>query len=76
MVEMGRGQKKRSGSRGTVRRIQSTAQARQDAWAETGLPNETFRLTLELDGLYGDLRDERKGNLGEPFKGSTSAVRS
>jgi len=73
-VEMGEAQKKhrrRSGSRGTTRRIQAAARERQAAWLETGHPLLTYRLTLELNRLYGDLRDERKGDPGEPYKGNT-----
>ncbi len=72
-----RGHSSRGGRRGrTVNAIHRTAQERQTAWAETDQPNLTFQLTSELDGLYGDLRDERKGDPGQPFRGVTSAVRS
>lgn len=65
--------RRRSGSRGTVRAIQRAARERQAAWSETERPNETFRLTRELDGLYGEHRDEQAGSLTDPyFKGDPS----
>lgn len=71
-LEMGKG-KKRSGSRGsgTTRQIQRTARERQEAWLETGRPNDTFRLTHELDVLYDEHRDEQAGTLVDPYFGRT-----
>lgn len=75
-VETGKAQRKRGrrGS-GTVQRIQDTARERQAAWTETDQANRTFRLTGELDGLYGVYRDEQTGTLTAPFYGTVSAVR-
>jgi hypothetical protein len=53
--------RKRSTGATTIRRIDARARERQAAWTETGQPNLTERLTRELDGLYGDYRDERVG---------------
>lgn len=63
--------RKRSGSRGTTRRIQRTAQARQGAWSEGGKPNVTQKLTGDLDVLYGEHRGEQAGTLTVPFRGRT-----
>ncbi len=72
-VEMVEGQsKRRSGSRGTVRRIQRAARERQAAWAETDQPTTTLRPTRELFGLYGEHRDEQAGTLTDPYHGRTS----
>jgi len=68
-VESGKGQKRRSGSRGTVRRIQKAARERQATWLETGQPNRTYRLTRELDKLYGEHRDEQAGTFNDPYRG-------
>lgn len=69
------GQKKRRGGnrgrRSVTREIQRTAHERQDAWLETGRPNDTFRLTQELDGLYDEHRDEQAGTLTDPYYGRT-----
>lgn len=67
--------RERRKERRLVEQINLTAHARQVAWAETDQPFLTGRLTVELDGLYGDLRDDRKGNPGAAFKGKTSGVR-
>lgn len=66
----------RTKSQDTLRRIQARARERQAAWAETGQPNTTERLTSELDGLYGDYRDENAGTLTDPFYGRTMGMRS
>lgn len=55
----------------TAERIQATARERQAAWLESGRPNETYRLTCELDGLYDEHRDEQAGTLTDPFYGKT-----
>lgn len=74
-VETQEAQKKgrRRGRRGggTVARIQRTACERQDAWREGDRPNDTFRLTRELDGLYDEHRDEQAGTLTDPYYGRT-----
>jgi hypothetical protein len=68
----GKGHSKRGGNRGrTTLVIHNTATKRQRAWTETAQPTTTLRLTRELDELFDELRDERKGNPGEPFKGRT-----
>jgi hypothetical protein len=41
--------------------IHGKARQRQRAWLETDQPFLTGRLTVELDDLYGDVRDERSG---------------
>lgn len=70
-----RGGNRGRGRRGIVRQIHAKSTERQAAWAETDQPNLTHQISVELDGLYGDLRDERKGDPGEPFRGRTSAVK-
>lgn len=73
-VETGKGHKRGARGRGRVARIQQAATERQDAWLESGRPLVTYQLTVELEGLYGDLRDSRKGERGPDFNGNTSAV--
>jgi hypothetical protein len=63
-----RNRRKRTTAAGTVRRINARARERQAAWLETGQPNLTYRLTRELDGLYGEHRDEQAGTLTDPFR--------
>lgn len=57
-----------------VERIQRTAHERQDAWLETGRPNDTYRLTCQLDGLYDEHRDEQAGTLTDPYSGTTARL--
>lgn len=72
----GKGHSRRGGNRGrTTNVIHRTAQERQQAWIETEQALTTYRLTRELDDLYGELRDDRKGEPGEPFKGKTWGAR-
>lgn len=68
-----RGRKRggRRGHRSVTAEIQRTARERQDAWAEGGQPNATYRLTRELDGLYDEHRDGQAGTLTDPFYGRT-----
>lgn len=73
-VETQEGQTKRTRGRrgrGTVEAIQRTAHERQTAWLETEQPTTTYRLTRELDELYGEHRDEQAGALTDPFLGRT-----
>ncbi len=69
-----RGGRRGRASRSTVRQINAKAIERQSAWLETKQPFLTARLTGELDELYDDLRDDRKGRPGAPFKGKTWRV--
>lgn len=68
-----RGGNRGRGRRSTVRQIDAKAAARQAAWADTGQAETTERLTGELDELYDDLRDERKGDPGAPFSGRSAS---
>jgi len=69
---------RRGGNRGrarrsTLRQINGKARDRQNAWAETGQRDWTEQLTVELDELYGELRDERKGAKVDPSPVATSS---
>lgn len=74
-VETGKGHKRGGRGRGSAGRIQRVASERQEAWLETGRPLTTYRLTLELEGLYGEHRHDQAGSLTDPYHGKTSAVR-
>jgi hypothetical protein len=63
--------RKRTTGATTIRQINARARERQAAWAETGKPNVTEHLTRELDGLYGEYRDEQAGTLTDPYYGRT-----
>jgi hypothetical protein len=56
-----RKRRKRTTQAATLRRINAKACDRQVAWAATGKPNETERLTRELDEDFDALRELRKG---------------
>lgn len=72
-VEMERQTKrKRSGSRGAARRIHKAARERQVAWAEGKRPNETQRLSRELELAFEDLRAATR-DPGAPYAGRTTA---
>jgi hypothetical protein len=66
-----RTRRRRTTAASTVRRINAKARDRHDAWALGGKPNLTERLTVELDELYGELREHRKGEPGQPYRGTT-----
>lgn len=55
-----RRRRKRTRLATTLRRINGAARARHVAYSEGAHPNETEKLTRELDGLYGDLREQRR----------------
>lgn len=44
-----------------LRDVEHAATARQVAWSEGSQPETTERLTSELDELYGEVRDTRRG---------------
>jgi hypothetical protein len=68
----GKGHSKRGGRRGRVTNaIHATAHERHEAWLEGGRPNDTYRLTRELDGLYDEHRDDQAGTLVDPYYGRT-----
>lgn len=74
MPDITRKPSRRGGNRGrgsTTARIHRTARDRQTAWAEGGHPNDTYRLTRDLDGLYDEHRDEQAGTLTDPYYGRT-----
>lgn len=68
-----RGRKRggRRGHRSVTAEIHRTAHERQDAWAQGGQPNVTYRLTGQLDELYDEHRDEQAGSLTDPYYGRT-----
>lgn len=66
--------RKRTRNASTLRRINATARERQAAWLATGQPTTTYQLTRELDGLYGEHRDDQAGTLTDPYRGRTSKV--
>ncbi len=77
----GKGHSKRGGNRGrVVNKIHRTATERLQARA-AGRSVLADSLTIELNGrddepnggLYGELRDERKGNPGAPFRGRSAS---
>lgn len=73
-VAAAEGHQKRGGRRGrksVTREIQRTAHQRHEAWLASGQPNLTYQLTRELDGLYGEHRDEQAGTLNDPYFGRT-----
>lgn len=55
-----RRRRKRTRLATTLRRINGAARARHVAYSDGAHPNETEKLTRELDGLYGDLRGQRR----------------
>jgi len=68
-----RGGNRGRGRRATVRQIQGKARERQAEWAKTAQSARVELLTTELDDLYEELRDERKGHEGAPFKGRSAS---
>ena len=72
--------RKRTRKQRTLRRIHAKARDRQIAWTE-GQPATAEALTIELNGrddepnggLYGELRDERRGNPGQPYQGRSAS---
>jgi hypothetical protein len=70
-----RKRRKRTTQATTLRSIHAVARERQAAWAASGQRTLTDQLTQELEQLYGDLRDERKGtNPGRHLRTSAAVA--
>lgn len=56
-----RGGRRRGKRAVSLRALNKKAEKRQAAWLKAGRPNETQRLTTDLEELYQQLRGERAG---------------
>jgi hypothetical protein len=68
-----RGGRRRGKGAATVRRINAVADDRNAIWAGRGERAAVEASTKTLDGLYVTLREARKGDLGEPFRGRSAS---
>lgn len=77
-----RKRRKRTKAASTLRQIQAKARERQKAWAEGDRPNDTARLSVDLngpehllrpEGLFAESRQEQAGQM-EPGSPKTSGA--